>query len=654
MNTQTSQNTSSDFLPRWRMEYDHIGDPRIQMNMKEDLKAAEEFNKKYKDRVNRLNARELLAAVQEREALTARAASPLLYATMMYHGHMNDPGIAAFYEEIQNLAHTVNSHLLFWDEALQKLNGDKLEAMCAEEPGLTHYRPYFAQVRMLTPHTLSEEQEKALTSSGSETQEPGLVTQRSLLESRYGKISAQLTFPYRGDTLSLAQIRVLRESSDETVRRDAHKAIHETFAKLAQKEGDTPASLMNQLIDGYTKEDTLRGYLHPDSAALLANHLERNVVDTLRSVVKEHYSLNQRYLRAKAKLLGKDMLEPWDVMAPTTKTSDKKIPWEEAKETVLQAFHAFSPDMEKIARQAFDEHWIDAEIRDGKYPGAFCCDPSDGLRAGGHPYVSLNYQGRPSDVITLAHELGHAIHHVLVANKHGDLMDSIPTAFAETASLFAETLVMKGLMTKAKTDEEKLELLDQKITRLTGAIMLQISYDEFEQKIRTESKYGALRAESYARLWKECQNERLGDAVKDDPQDKGHSWAAVPHFFVNPFYVHSYAFADLLVASLFKQFEEEKAAGKDNEFMEKYMQMLTAGGTEHHSVALKERFGDKFDLSSPKFWEGGIQVFADYVSEFEKLVDQQRKSAPNTKVTGSTPTHVGTAAKDNAAVRRAG
>jgi oligoendopeptidase F len=294
----------------------------------------------------------------------------------------------------------------------------------------------------------------------------------------------------------------------------------------------------------------------------------------------------------KARWLGMERMNNWDRNAPLPETPQATIGWDEAKNTVLAAYHRFSPDMADIARTFFDRKWIDAPVRPGKAPGAFAHPTVPSA----HPYVLLNYMGKPRDVMTLAHELGHGVHQVL-AGGQGALMASTPLTLAETASVFGEMLTFRSLLDKTTDRRERKAMLAQKVEDMINTVVRQIAFYEFERKVHTERRNGELTADRLGQFWLEVQNETF--------------WTYIPHFIHSPFYVYAYAFGDCLVNSLYAVYQNAERG-----FQEKYFDMLRAGGTKHHSELLAP-FG--LDASDPAFWGKGLAVISGLIDELEGL-----------------------------------
>jgi oligoendopeptidase F len=309
----------------------------------------------------------------------------------------------------------------------------------------------------------------------------------------------------------------------------------------------------------------------------------------------------------KAKWLGKDRLEFWDRNAPIFNDPERQIPWDEARETVLSAYGRFSPQMADIVRGFFDRNWIDAPVRPGKQSGAFAHPTVPSA----HPYIMLNYMGKPRDVMTLAHELGHGVHQVL-SNGQGPLMAYTPLTLAETASVFGEMLTFKSILAGIEDRKEKKALLAQKVEDKINTVVRQIAFYEFERRMHTERLDGEVTSEHIGRIWREVQAESLGPAVNLGDGYEVY-WTYVPHFIHSPFYVYAYAFGDCLVNSLYAVYENS-AEG----FQERYLDMLRAGGTKHHKELLAP-FG--LDASDPGFWAMGLGMVEGMIDELEDYDD---------------------------------
>jgi oligoendopeptidase F len=261
--------------------------------------------------------------------------------------------------------------------------------------------------------------------------------------------------------------------------------------------------------------------------------------------------------------------------------------------------------MADVAGRFFSEHWIDARLRPGKAPGAF----SHPTVPSAHPYVLVNYQGRPRDVMTLAHELGHGVHQVLAA-PNGALMAPTPLTLAETASVFGEMLTFRALLDQTTDPKARKAMLAGKVEDMINTVVRQIAFYTFERRLHTERKEGELTSERIGQIWMEVQAESLGPAIRLGPGYETF-WTYIGHFVHAPFYVYAYAFGDCLVNSLYAVYEKSHGG-----FAERYLAMLAAGGTKHHAELLAP-FG--LDAREPAFWDGGLSLIARMIDELEAM-----------------------------------
>ena len=323
------------------------------------------------------------------------------------------------------------------------------------------------------------------------------------------------------------------------------------------------------------------------------------------AVIASYPRLSHRYYKLKARWFGKEQLNHWDRNAPLPRAPERVFTWNAARDTVLDAYRGFSPAMSDIARRFFDEGWIDAPVRPGKSPGAFAHPTTPSA----HPYVLVNYLGKPRDVMTLAHELGHGVHQVLAA-PNGALMAPTPLTLAETASVFGEMLTFRALLASTADPAMRKSMLASKVEDMLNTVVRQIAFYNFERKLHTERKKGELTAQSIGELWMSVQSESLGPAIRLGPGYETY-WAYIGHFIHSPFYVYAYAFGDCLVNSLYGVYE-----GSREGFAERYLAMLAAGGTKHHAELLAP-FG--LDARDPAFWKIGLSLIERMIGELEGM-----------------------------------
>src|SRR5690606_19807675 len=429
-------------------------------------------------------------------------------------------------------------------------------------------------------------------------------TSRGAWNRLFNETMAALRFPVKGEPepLALEPTLNLLTSADEGRRRAGAEALAEVFKDNLR----LFTLITNTLAKDKEISDRWRNFKDVADARHLANRVEAPVVEALVSAVRESYpKLSHRYYKMKARWLGKDRLAHWDRNAPLPEKPERIVPWNEAREIVLTAYTGFASEMARIARDFFDKGWIDAPVRPGKAPGAFAHPTVPSA----HPYVLLNYQGKSRDVMTLAHELGHGVHQVLAAPQ-GPLLSRTPLTLAETASVFGEMLTFRALLAEAKDPKERKALLAAKVEDMLNTVVRQIAFYTFERKVHEERRKGELTPDQLNEMWMDVQAESLGPGIELKP---GYEvfWTYVPHFIHSPFYVYAYAFGDCLVNSLYALYEEAHP-----NFVEKYFDMLKAGGSKHHSELLAP-FG--LDARPPEFWQKGLNVIERTIDELEAL-----------------------------------
>jgi oligoendopeptidase F len=591
-------------LPVWNLDdlYPGIDSPAL----KKDLDGAEAeclaFEQVYKGQLAKLTtdrASGLLEAVKRYEALGDVLGRVGSYAGLLYASDGSNPAYAKFYGDMNERITSAYSHLLFFDLELNRIDDTALDALVAGGGPLAHYKPWLDDVRKEKPYQLEDRVELLFHEKS--------ITGYSAWNRLYDESIAALRFKVGTKELPIEPTLNLLQDKKGANRKLAAEALGKTFkANLRQF-----TQITNTLAKDKEISDRWRGFKDVADSRHLSNRVEREVVDALVASVRAAYpKLSHRYYALKAKWYGKKKLPYWDRNAPLPKASDKPIAWNEARDTVLSAYAAFSPKMSEIAGEFFAKRWIDAPVRPGKQPGAFAHPTVPSA----HPYVLLNYQGKTRDVMTLAHELGHGVHQVLAA-PNGPLMAPTPLTLAETASVFGEMLTFKRILGTTTDKKQRKAMLAAKVEDMINTVVRQIAFYTFERKVHTERRNGELTSDQICQFWMDVQVESLGPAIELKPGYETF-WSYIPHFIHSPFYVYAYAFGDCLVNSLYAVYEKANAG-----FAERYLEMLSAGGTKHHSELLKP-FG--LDARDPSFWNGGLSVIAGMIDELEAL-DRAKK-----------------------------
>ncbi|WP_156932660.1 M3 family oligoendopeptidase [Rhizobium sp. IBUN] len=587
-------------LPTWKLQdlYPSATSTAFTADMEKAGRQAIAFEEKWKgklaDAATKKGAEGIGQALKEYEALDDIIGRLGSFAGLTYFSDTSNPVNGKLYGDAQTKITEFSSHLLFFALELNRIDDAVINACMANDPDAGHYRPWLIDLRKDKPFQLEDKLEQLFLEKS--------MTSAAAFNRLFDETMADLRFEVDGEKLPLEVTLNMLQEKDPEVRHKAAMALAKTFKENLR----IFALITNTLAKDKDISDRWRGFEDIADSRHLANRVEREVVDALAAAVKEAYPrLSHRYYKMKAKWLGMDQMNFWDRNAPLPETSNAVISWNQAKDTVLSAYDDFAPEMAAIAKRFFDEQWIDAPVRPGKAPGAFAHPTVPSA----HPYVLVNYLGKPRDVMTLAHELGHGVHQVL-AGAQGALMCQTPLTLAETASVFGEMLTFRALLDKTKDKRERKAMLAQKVEDMINTVVRQIAFYEFERKVHTARKAGELTSDDIGDLWLSVQSESLGPAIKISEGYETY-WAYIPHFIHSPFYVYAYAFGDCLVNSLYAVYQKA-----DKGFQEKYFELLKAGGTKHHSELLKP-FG--LDATDPSFWSKGLSMIEGLIDELEAL-----------------------------------
>ncbi len=596
--TATKSNTGK--LPEWNLAdlYSSIGAPEIARDLQRMDADCVAFETDYKGKLAEGIARDdggqwLAEAVRRYEAIDDLAGRLGSYAGLVHAGDSVDPTISKFYGDVSERLTAASLHLLFFGLELNRIDDAVIER-AMQTPELGHYRPWIEDLRKDKPYQLEDRVEQLFH----EKSQSGYAAWNRLFD----QTISGLRFKVGGKDLAIEPTLNLLQDRAPEKRKAAAQALAKTFKDNER----TFALITNTLAKDKEISDRWRGFQDVADSRHLNNRVEREVVDALVGSVRAAYPrLSHRYYALKAGWFKKKKLAHWDRNAPLPFAATGTIAWPEAQKMVLTAYRGFSTEMAAIAERFFTDRWIDAPVRPGKAPGAF----SHPTTPSAHPYVLMNYQGKPRDVMTLAHELGHGVHQVLAA-RQGALMAPTPLTLAETASVFGEMLTFKRLLSQTKNAKQRQALLAGKVEDMINTVVRQIAFYSFERAVHTERKDGELTAERIGQIWLGVQNESLGPAIDIRPGYENF-WMYIPHFIHSPFYVYAYAFGDCMVNSLYAVYENASEG-----FAERYLAMLAAGGTKHYSELLKP-FG--LDARDPKFWDGGLSVISGMIDELEEM-----------------------------------
>jgi oligoendopeptidase F len=587
-------------LPEWNLAdlYSGIDAPEVARDLQKMDADCVAFETDYRGKLAEHAATEdggkwLAEAVRRYEAIDDLAGRLGSYAGLVHAGDSVDPEISKFYGDVSERLTAASVHLLFFALELNRVDDDVIER-AMQMPELGYYRPWIEDLRKDKPYQLEDRVEQLFH----EKAQSGYAAWNRLFD----QTISGLRFKVAGKELAIEPTLNLLQDRAPEKRKAAGQALAKTFKDNER----TFALITNTLAKDKEISDRWRGFQDVADSRHLNNRVEREVVDALVASVRAAYpKLSHRYYALKAGWFKKKKLPHWDRNAPLPFAATGTIAWPEAQKMVLTAYRGFSAEMASIAERFFTDRWIDAPVRPGKAPGAF----SHPTTPSAHPYVLMNYQGKPRDVMTLAHELGHGVHQVLAA-KNGALMAPTPLTLAETASVFGEMLTFRRLLGETKNAKQRQALLAGKVEDMINTVVRQIAFYSFERAVHTERKNGELTADRIGEIWLSVQGESLGPAIDIRPGYENF-WMYIPHFIHSPFYVYAYAFGDCLVNSLYAVYENASEG-----FAERYLAMLAAGGTKHYSELLKP-FG--LDAKDPKFWDGGLSVIAGMIDELEAM-----------------------------------
>lgn len=582
-------------LPEWDLSdlYSSQDAPELSRDLQWLDQECASFAADYEGKLAHLDAEEMLNCVLRNERINTIAGRIMSFAGLRYYQLTVDGDRTKFMSDMQEKITDFTTPLVFFTLELNRIDDAALQALLNANDALARYQPVFDRIRAMKPYQLSDELEKFL-------HDLGVVG--DAWERLFDETIAGLSFEIDGESLGIEGTLNLLTDPDRAQREKGAVELARVFGETVK----TFARVHNTQAKEKEILDRWRGMPTPQTGRHLSNHVEPEVVEALRDAVVAAYpKLSHRYYELKRKWLGLDVMQVWDRNAPLPMETNKIVGWEEAQKTVLQAYEDFDPRMADLAEPFFTKGWIDAAVKPGKAPGAFAHPTVTDV----HPYVMLNYLGKPRDVMTLAHELGHGVHQVLSAGQ-GEMLSSTPLTLAETASVFGEMLTFRKMLDGAKDAAERKVMLAGKVEDMINTVVRQIAFYDFECKLHNARAQGELTPDDINALWMSVQGESLGPAFEFmDGYET--FWAYIPHFVHSPFYVYAYAFGDGLVNALYAVYQEQPEG-----FQEKYFDMLKAGGSKHHKELLAP-FG--LDASDPTFWDKGLSMISDMIGELEAM-----------------------------------
>jgi len=558
--------------------------------MFDDAEARANALSSYRGRIGELSVDELVALMHELATISELAGCAGSYAGLKFAVDTADPANGALIARAEERGTAINNEMLFVELEWAAVPDERAAELLAHDD-LAFCRHHLASLRRYRPHLLSEPEERVLSDKS--------LTSNSAWVRLFSELTSAITVDLDRATVSLEQGLSQLMSPDRTVRRVAAESVTAALEPGLR----TRAFVFNTLLVDKSVDDRLRSYPNWLASRNLANEASDESVQALVDAVQARYDIPQRWYALKAQLLGLDRLADYDRMASVA-SSDEEFGWSEARALVLDAYASFSPELATAAERFFTESWIDAPMRPGKRPGAFCAYtvPSQ------HPYLLLNWTARRRDVLTLAHEMGHGLHAYL-AREQGIFHQTTPLTLAETASVFGETVTFGRLLDSTDDPAARLALLAESLEGQIATVFRQIAMNRFEHQVHTQRRDdGELSVEQFNEAWEASQAAMLGDTVEIT---EGYRtwWSYIPHFMGTPGYVYAYAYGQLLALSVYRAYEE-----RGDEFVPRYLELLAAGGSRSPEE-LGRMVG--LDLADPGFWSGGLAIVAEQLEAAE-------------------------------------
>lgn len=575
-----------------------IKDPQINKILTNAKKNALNFETTYKGKLAKLTTKELLSAYKKLEDCLTPLYKLSQYASLVYSTDTANDDTKALVAKVDNMETEISNHIVFFDLELGSFTAKKIKEIESDKD-FKNYKYSFQHTIKTAQYNLSESEEKIISLKN--------LTGKTVLKKLYEEISSsfQFTFTVDGEEKHLngSQLRALRQHEDPEVRRNAMRL----FFKKYEENEILFTNLYNALVKDMAVQRELRGYKTAISARNIGNDLPDSMINMLHEVTTESNSLVQRYYKLKKKLLHLPKMTLADIYAPMPE-STKTYEWKDAKELVLKGLSNFDSEFYSYAQIMFNENRIDAPTSPTKRGGAFCSSSTPDVK----PYILLNFLGRPRDVATLAHEMGHAIHDIF--SEKQTLTNYHPVLpMAETASIFSE-MIITDLLLKEETDKSsKIALLTDKLEDIFASSHRQNMFSRFEMESHRKIAKTQLSSSELCHLYKNELKLMFGNSVTYT-NEYNWEWASIPHIFEWPFYVYAYNFGNLLVLSLYQQYKTEGSS-----FIPKIKNILSAGSSASPKDITKLA---GIDITKKAFWQQSIDVIDKMLKDLESLVEQ--------------------------------
>jgi oligoendopeptidase F len=534
-----------------------------------------------------------LNSIRLLEAISRLANRIADFAGLSFAADTQDQAIQAFQSDVESRMAVIANRTLFfslWWKSLDETVAERLKA------GSGDYSYWLEEMRHFKPHTLTEPEEKVINIKD--------VTGVMATVNLYNTITNRYVFHLDVDgevrELTRGELMVFARSYDPNLRLKAYQELYRVYGQ----DGIILGQMYQTLVRDWRNENLdMRHFSSPMAVRNLANDIPDDVVDTLLSVCQDNTSVFQRFFQLKARWLGMERLRRYDIYAPVIKT-EKKYNFNDASEMVFSAFRRFEPKVSTLALKVLEQDHLDSEVRKGKMSGAFCATVAPDIT----PWVLVNYQGKPDDVATLAHELGHAVHSQLAA-EHSLFTFHSSLPLAETASTFGEMVLLDHLLATESDASVRQTLLFRQVDDAYATVMRQAQFALFERQAHELVQNGAT-VDELSNAYLENLHNQFGDAIEVSDEFRW-EWVSIPHIYQTPFYVYAYTFGQLLVLSLYQQYKVE-----GDSFKPRYLGLLSAGGSKSPEKILSDA---GINMHSASFWQGGFDVIRNLINQLETI-----------------------------------
>jgi len=540
-----------------------------------------------------MSADDFLIVIRQLEAISHISRLIGEFASLSFSGNTQDQAIQAFQSNVDNRMAQISNRTLFfslWWKGLDDAAAERLMAASGD------YCYWLEEMRHFKPHTLTEPEEKIINIKDV----TGAIATVNLYTTLTNRYTFKLEVEGEVKQLTRGELMVYARHYDPALRAAAYQELYRVYGQDGAILGQMYQTLAR---DWHNENQDLRHFSSPLAVRNLSNDIPDDIVDTLLGVCRDNASVYQRFFRLKSRWLQMERLRRYDIYAPVVKT-EKVYGFNDAAEMVFDAFQRFEPRVAELARRVVERDHLDSEVRPGKESGAFCASAVPDFT----PWVLVNYQGKPDDVATLAHELGHAVHAQL-AGEHSLFTFHSSLPLAETASTFGEMVLLDYLLERETDASVRQTLLFRQVDDTYGNVMRQAQFAIFERQAHDMIQQGST-VDEISRAYLENLHKQFGDAV-DVSDEFRWEWVSIPHFYFAPFYVYAYTFGQLLVLSLYQQYKVEGKA-----FIPRYLSLLSAGGSKSPEKILSDA---GINMHNASFWQGGFDVIKGLVEQLEAI-----------------------------------